>query len=635
MATPTSTFTSSLEISVNGITIRQVNYLRINQRFESHHNFEISVSPSALSEQIDGLRSIADTIVGKRISIKMSKSREGHPTQSNLFVGVVMAVRLIKGQSQTSGYLITGSGLTTFLSMGPGTRSFSDKTLADIVRPMLPSDWEIVSPTFSSPIPYVTQYDEDKFHFLQRLADRYGEWFYYNGEKIIFGKNARPSAPTIHLSHSHNLFDMEYGLRITPVNWKTSYFNYEVFQRFDAESSTVQVSGLSSLSQLMLDRSSHTFTDHSLNEINYTAFATQNDLENAVKVEKSERANRLAILSGRTPEMELKIGNLISVAEPIYENGNIIRKEDYGTFVVTALNHYIDSANTYQAHFEGISQDTEMPPVNYYVNPRKATPQLAIVKDTADPLELGRVKVEFWWQGARAAEDQTTPWIRVANAMTGRSKSYFIPEVDDTVMIDFEYANPDLPYVAGSLYTNDSGPRKPGAELFRADNHIKGIISRGGNHIIIDDTEGKEKISIYNKEKKNKIELSLDGTHITIKSEGDINLQAGGDINMKAKNIDLKAEDDFKLNAGKNANIITETKDILLSSGNAIIEEATGSFSMDAGSDLGARGVNVNVGASANLKMEGKAMASLKSDAMVEVEGSAMAKLKGGMVMIN
>lgn len=635
MPPQTSTFTSRFEINVNGVTITRANFLRINQRFESHHSFEISVSPAMLSGQTDSLRTIADTMTGQRISISLSQSREGQPTQTNLFVGVVMAVRLLKGQSQTSSYLITGSGLTMFLSVGPSTRSFAEKNLSDIITPMFPSSWGTVSPTYTTPIPYVTQYEEDKFHFLQRMADRYGEWFYYNGEKIIFGKDARPYAPTIELVHSRNLFDMEYGLRITSVNWKASYFNYEAFERFDAESTAEQVSGLHSLAQMMLDRSAQTFTDNGLNEIGYTNFAAESNLKNAVKVEKSERANRLALLTGRTPEMELKIGNLVNIREPIYENGQVTDTIEHGTFVVTALNHYIDGSGVYQANFEAIPQDTDMSPVNYYVIPRKATPQLGIVKDTADPLELGRVKVQFWWQGARAVSEEMTPWIRVSNSMTGRSKSYFIPEVDDTVMIDFEYANPDLPYVTGSLYANDSGPRKPGTDLFRADNHIKGIISRGGNHIIIDDTEGKEKISIYNKEKKNKIELSLNGTHITIKSEGDINLHAGGDIKMKAKNIDLKAEDDFKLNAGKNVNIITDSNDILLSSGNAIIEEATGSFSMDAGTDLGARGVNVNVGASASLKMKGTAMASLKSDTMVEVEGSATAILKGGMVMIN
>ena len=138
MPPPTSTFTSSLEITVNGVTITRVNYLRINQRFESHHSFEISVSPAMLAGQTDRLRNIADTMVGQRITINLSQSREGQATQNNLFVGVVMAVRLIKGQSQTSGYLITGSGISMFLSVGPGTRSFTDKTLSDIITPSFP-----------------------------------------------------------------------------------------------------------------------------------------------------------------------------------------------------------------------------------------------------------------------------------------------------------------------------------------------------------------------------------------------------------------------------------------------------------------------------------------------------------------
>ena len=285
MPPPTNTFTSSLEIAVNGITIRRVNFLRINQRFETHHGFEISVSPAMLGQQAEDLRSLADTVVGKRISINLSQSRPGQQAQNNLFVGVVMAVRLIKGQSQTSGYLITGSSLSNFLSMAPSTRSFADKTLADIVS--FPDGWGTCSPVFTSPIPYVTQYEEDRFHFYQRLADRYGEWFYYNGEKLIFGKSARPAAATIELIQGGNLFDMEYGLRITPVKWKASYFNYEAFQRFDADSSSEQVSGLSSLAQLMLDRSNATFEDTSINDIGYNDFASAADLNNAIKVEKS------------------------------------------------------------------------------------------------------------------------------------------------------------------------------------------------------------------------------------------------------------------------------------------------------------------------------------------------------------
>lgn len=628
----TNTFTASTEIRINGEAIRRVNYLRIGQRFDSHHDFEISISPDMLSNRAVKLKELADKFVGKNAAITLKQGREGSPEQSQIFSGIVTSVRLVKGQSQTSTFLISGLSPTVLLAAGPTTRCFIDKSLSDIVSEVLkPFPFSsISSPKSSTSISYVTQYEEDNFHFLQRLAEEFGEWLFYDGDALVFGKNGRQPSTTISLTHGINLFDMEYGLRVTPLTFRANYFNYEGCHLFKAHSSSEQVDGLSSFSQLTFNRSNEVFTDE-LNQINFTNHATEANLKTAVKLKKSEQANKLAVFTGRSPEMEMKIGGLVSITEPVFVDGKRTDTIDYGTFVITRLNHFLDARGVYQANFEAIPQETDFAPVDYRIVAPMAKPQIAQVKDLKDPLKLGRVKVKFGWQ----EEGQTTPFIRVSSMMTGSSKSYFIPEFHDLVMIDFEYGNPDLPFVVGSMYADDGGPLNPGEQLFKPDNHIKGIITRGGNHIIIDDTEGKEKISIYNKEKKNKIELSLDGTHITIKSEGDINLQAGGDIKMKAKNIDIKAEDDFKLNAGKNANIITESNDILLSSGNAIIEEATGSFSMDAGTDLGARGVNLNIDASANLKMKGKATASLKSDAMVEVQGSATAILKGGMVMIN
>lgn len=631
----TNTFTASTEITINGETIRRTNHVRIGQRFESHHDFEISVSPDMLSNRAIKLKELAEKFVGKTAAITLRQGRLGATEQTQIFSGIVTSVRLVKGQSQSSVYLISGLSPTIQLAAGITTRSFTEKTLADIVGQVLKpfSFSSSFSPSNSTPIPYITQYEEDNFHFLQRLAEEFGEWMFYDGRSLIFGKSVRETSPTVALTHGSNLFDMEYSLRVTPLNFKAVWFNYEDHEGkiLGVDSVNENVNGLSQFSNLMQDRSKEVFTDD-LRQINFTNHADQNSLKKAVKLKKSEQTNKLAVFTGRTPEMELKIGGLVKITEPVFVDGVRTDTIDYGTFVVTRLNHFVDARGVYQANFEAVPQETDFAPVDYRIVTPFAKPQIAQVKDINDDLKLGRVKVKFIWQNT----GETTHFIRVSNMMASGSKSYFIPELGDLVMVDFEQGNPDLPYVSGSMYANRPGENDPGQELFKPDNHIKGIITRGGNHIIIDDSDGKEKIQIFNKENKNKIELSLDGgTHITVKSEGDINLLAGGDIKMKAKNIDIKAEDDFKLNAGKNANIITDSNDILLSSGNAIIEEATGSFSMDAGTDLGARGVNLNIDASANLKMKGKAMASLKSDAMVEVQGSATAILKGGMVMIN
>ena len=632
MSASTSTFTAGIEITINGVTIRRVNYLRINQRFESHHDFEISVSPEMLAGQTNKLFNMADTFVGQRATIKLTQGRAGATAQNQVFMGGVTSVKLLKGQSQTDTYLISGLSPTMFLSAGRKTCSFENKTLSDIVTICCGTSGVSKSPAHTAPIPYVTQYEEDKFHFLQRLAERYGEWFYYDGETIIFGKNARTAKPAIQLVNGSNLFDMEYGLRVVPLRFKTSYFSYEEFQRFSADSNDQQVSGLHSFSQMAMGHANEIFIDDTLNTVEFQDFVSEAELGKSVKLKKSEQTNKLAVLNGRTPEMELKIGNLIHVKELVNNPGP--DEIDYGTFVVSRVGHSIDSFGVYQAVFEAIPQDVNYPPADYRIVAPKAQPQLAVVRDTADPLELGRVRVQFWWQGPAAEEEGKTPWIRVSSAMTGASKSYFIPEVNDTVMVDFEYGNPDLPYVAGSLYAKDDGPRKPGSELFRSDNHIKGIITRGGNHIIIDDEDGKEKISIFNKENKNKIELSLDGgPHMNIHSDGT--------INMSATNINIKASEELKME-GKNLVGIDSDSMILVKSKDNTEIRSTSITYLHSDDKCLIHGSRVGIVADSEIKVEcvsievaAEATAAIKANAQLSLEGSGMAELKGGMVMIN
>ena len=81
----TSTFTASVEITINGETIRRVNHVRIGQRFESHHDFEISVSPEMLSNRAIKLKDLADKFVGKSASITLKQGREGSPEQTQIF----------------------------------------------------------------------------------------------------------------------------------------------------------------------------------------------------------------------------------------------------------------------------------------------------------------------------------------------------------------------------------------------------------------------------------------------------------------------------------------------------------------------------------------------------------------------
>lgn len=622
----TNTFTASTEITINGETIRRVNHLRIGQRFESHHDFEISVSPDMLANRFIKLKELAEKFVGKTAAITLRQGRLGVTEQTQIFSGIVTSIRLVKGQSQSSTYLISGLSPTIQLAAGATTRSFTDKSLMDIVTQVLsPFPFATsLAPAHSTHIPYVTQYEEDNFHFLQRLAEEFGEWMFYDGRSLIFGKSVRETSPTVALTHGTNLFDMEYGLRVTPLNFKASYFNYEAFDLFRADSASEQVEGLSSFSQMTFDRSKEVFADDLMN-INFTDHASESSLKTAVKLKRSEQANKLAVFTGRSPEMEMKIGGLVTITEPVFIDGIRTDTIDYGTFVVTRLNHFVDARGIYQANFEAVPQDSTFPPVDYRIVAPVARPHIAQVRDTKDPLKLGRIKVQFGWQ----PEGETTPFIRVASMMTGRSKGYFIPEVSDMVMVDFEFGNPDLPYVSGSLYANDGGPRMPGDELFKEDNHIKGIITRGGNHIIIDDTEGKEKIKIFNKANKNQIELSLDGgSHINIKSQGTVNISAGT-INMNAEEINIKASKAIDVESKGYA--LVQTKD------NLTMGADTGSVQMSSNSSS-ARVVGKSTtieSLSEDVTIKSAANALVEAKVNLDLKGGPKATLKGAMVEIN
>ncbi|WP_375443587.1 type VI secretion system Vgr family protein [uncultured Fibrella sp.] len=630
MALSTNQLIATAEITINGKIISQFNYLNISQIFGGHHEFEVnfpinSFSSTGKSDGMVEMQNLIDTNIGKDISIKlmqgeMENRQLKNQVQKNIFKGIITSVKLNKNIGGLGSISFSGVSPTILLNANVTSRTFTLLTLSDIVTKVLDPFKTIsknISPAYKEKIEYITQYEEDNFHFLQRLAETYGEWMYYDGQTIIFGKSGREAAAPVELTYEVNIIDLDYNVRVIPLNFEASYYDYEKEELFKVPSLSESVDELQSYGSMLKGKAEKLYNDELIN-LSFQGYKDKNSLKKAVKLKKGERVNQLATLSGKTPEMEIRLGGLIKVKDDTYQtiDSTVGRTKtsttDYGTFVVTRISHSLDSRGVYKNYIDAIPQDTSCSPVDYHIIAPQAKPQPALVVDTNDPKELGRIKVSFYWQGT-----ENTPWIRVSNMMAAGSKSYFIPEIADVVFVDFEFGNPDLPFVTGAMYCGKEEGFKPGS-LFNKDNNIKGIITRSGNHIIINDESGKESISIYNKDKKNSIELSLDGTHITIKSTGDINLQATGDITMKAKNIMMTAEKDAKTKAQ-----------------HAVMETTGGDVELIAGKELMLSAMtNATLSATAELKASG-AMVKVSADASLDLESSGVASLKGTLVKIN
>jgi uncharacterized protein involved in type VI secretion and phage assembly len=116
----------------------------------------------------------------------------------------------------------------------------------------------------------------------------------------------------------------------------------------------------------------------------------------------------------------------------------------------------------------------------------------ALVTDIKDPDGQGRVKISLPW-AADTAGAKYEYWARLATLMGGNNRgSWFIPDVNDEVLVVFEGGDPRRPYVIGALWNGSDSP--PESMDGSGNNYKKVIRSRNGVKVTLDDQDGQEKL---------------------------------------------------------------------------------------------------------------------------------------------
>lgn len=170
---------------------------------------------------------------------------------------------------------------------------------------------------------------------------------------------------------------------------------------------------------------------------------------------------------------------------------------------------------------------------------------VGVVTNNEDPEKMGRVKVKFPW----LSDADESNWARVAAPTAGKDRGfYFLPEVDDEVLVAFEHGDPRFPYVVGALW---NGTDTPPADNADGKNNVRVIKSRSGHVIRLTDEDGKEKIEIIDKSEKNSIVIDSSKNTLTITTDKDIVLSAAqGSIKLDAKEIEIKSSAATKIKSG-------------------------------------------------------------------------------------
>jgi uncharacterized protein involved in type VI secretion and phage assembly len=164
----------------------------------------------------------------------------------------------------------------------------------------------------------------------------------------------------------------------------------------------------------------------------------------------------------------------------------------------------------------------------------------AQVADIVDPDNQGRVKVRLPWSPDGGGSSYEV-WARLATLMAGNNRgTWFIPEVNDEVLVTFEAGNPHRPYVIGGLWNGQDSP--PEQMDGAGNNNLKTIRSREGVIVTLDDTSGANSLLLE----------TPGGQRITLKDQDNsilIEDSNGNSIKLESAGITITASAKVKVNA--------------------------------------------------------------------------------------
>ena len=504
----------------------------LEQKTNAHDTFSIIVPDDALDTYEGFVMENSKKLLGKKISLSYWQ----YGSENQVFSGIVTGLK----NRKESGYgklVITGHSPSILLENGRADRSFEQLSLSQIVKEIevnYPQEGKIHAEeqelNVRRVLPYTVQSQESDFGFIQRLATRYGEYFYYNGKELIFGNKAEP---VLELSEGRELIELEFELGLRAQGFSGLAYDTEKGESIQHNAQEVQTEWKENALQAVAVQASKQLFGNAPKSV-FSGSEKSQELEEMLLKEKENRES-LIWVRGRSRDSRLKNGSRAKLTDI---NGRAME-----TYRIVEIRHYYNG-DEYYNEFVGVS-DVLHPPYQDSGAFPKSHEQMGRVVENADPLGLGRVRVQMMWQEAGS---EKTPWIRLLQPHSGSGKGfYFVPEIGEEVLVGFQGGNAEKPYVIGTQY---NGKEKSG--YADKENNIKAVHTRSGTKIILNDSEGSILI-----EDPSGNTYHMDGQgNIKVSAPKNISFTAGQNINISAgQNITTTAGMNISASAGMSYNV--------------------------------------------------------------------------------
>jgi type VI secretion system secreted protein VgrG len=536
-------------VEINNKKIDKFSSLKLTQGIYEHHSFRLVCSIDEVNK--NGIFNEPANYIGVPLQIQVESPRD----QSVLFFsGLVTKVEASCNYGEPEKIIFSGFSPTILLEDGLHIKSWmrnSVKSIVTEISKQFPSDClkYDINPDYDETIHYTVRYKETAWQFINRLAATYGEWLFYDGEKLVVGNSG---GRTVHLNYGIQLsrFSREMTLKSNSEAWAAyDYIHNEVYN--SRIENIADRAGHTDLGASVLKKSAKLFQVKSICWFE-NMVRKKRQLDNVARILAIKQVSDVVRIHGSSDTPGFQPGDTI-VVKAFSIEGKV--DQSSGDYRIISIDHCWDGTGNYSNEFVAIPATVKMPPIGSFPKPY-CEKQNAVVVNNHDVDKLGRIQVRFLWMD----EKQECPWLRVITQYAGNSKGlYMMPEVGEEVIVDFVGGDATQPYVTGTVHNG-----KATTQFGSAQNDIKAIQTRSGIKVIMNDKEGS--LSLEDKN-GNGVQMDGDGT-VTMKSKDKIMLACGeskiilnkeGTIEITGRTIKVNGTEEVKIVSSDLANINAKT----------------------------------------------------------------------------
>ena len=399
-----------------------------------------------------------------------------------------------------------------FLTRTADCRIFQDKTVPDIIKEVFRdhgfTDFEDKLIRTYRQWEYCVQYRETDFNFVSRLMEQEGIYYFFKHEenkhmlvladdisahKVFPDYEEIPYYPpdsALRREREH-IFDWTISQEVKPGVYALNEFN------FKKPKANMEVKAAV--------RRDHARSD--LEIFDYPGeYVEADEGETYVRARIEELHAQYEQISGQANTRGLCVGSLYTLSGYPRQDQNREYLVESATYEIES-NEYASAGGSGEAYACGFTVlESKTPFRSARVTPKPVVQGLQtaiVVGNPGDEIttdEYGRVKIQFHWDRYGKKDFNSSCWVRVSHPWAGKNwGSVAIPRYGQEVIVEFLEGDPDRPIITGRVYNKDTMPpyELPGGGMVSG---LKSNSTPGGggyNEMSMDDTKGKEKITVH------------------------------------------------------------------------------------------------------------------------------------------